>query len=300
MTVQHSNMSKLRAHLQVLPRPFASPVVWAGVALGAVLAGTSLVNALLVGLSATLVMAWGHSGNTFWDFHVTKLDQGEGHSRAKPYSSGQNVLTSGLLSTQAVVVNMVLWLWLSTVPLLFLRDPLLWVLWAIAVACGPIYSWAKLHYLPETILLIGFGICPVLMGALAGPGYPIGNAIAASLPFGLLFGFAAEIIDQKYDCTPQAWAKGLRSIGPWLWKTERKVAPVILFIMALAGSAHIGLGISGILAQQSLWALFAFFPAAVVAPGWDQTGRDQDRAIMIGLFCIFAYCVLLVIGQAMS
>lgn len=300
--------SKLWAHLWALPRWFASPLPVLGVTLGALLAHAGAWPAALSALTAVLVMAAGHSGNAVWDWVGTGLDKGETHSRPKVYTSGQNVIGAGTLSVNEAGANMMVWVFLSGIVAgalaLITSHPWVMAAWAAGIACGPAYSYAKLVWLPEATLFLGFGLIPPVLGALAADNVTAAlvlRAAAAGIPFGLLFGFSAEILDQALDADAGQWDKHLRSIGPWLVHTGLKTWPTVMQFVILAGMTHALLAIFGVLSAWSLLALLAIPFAWVIAPYWDNK-RDfvRDRAIMMGLGCLVAYCVLTVIGQAVG
>lgn len=301
---------KLYAHAVVMPRPFAAPVAVLGVMLGALLVHAGAVNTLLASLTAVLVMFWGHSANGILDYYWTGLDKSEQGSKKKPYTAGQNVIRDGILSRGEALGNAYFWLLASAIPMCLLAyraaswdislDVLL--VWLIAAAATGAYSWGKLHWTPEITLLVGFGMVPTALGALAAEHLTAGmfwRAVAAGVPFGLLFGFAAEIVDQAYD--GDQWDIGLRSIGPWLVHNKKHLAGPVMGFVVLAAIAHVCLVLTGVLSPYSLFGLAIIPFCWKIAPLWDSK-RDyvRDRGILIGLGCVVAYCVWTVIGQAVG
>ena len=72
-------MNKIRIHLWTLPRWFAAPFFGASLLLGVVLAGGDLSTSYpWIGLIAgLLIMAGGHSFNSYLDYEWTGVDKGE-------------------------------------------------------------------------------------------------------------------------------------------------------------------------------------------------------------------------------
>ena len=99
--------NKLKIHLWTLGRFFALPFFGAALLLGVVLGGGSLrsLDTWLCFLAGMLVMAGGHSWNTYLDTIVTKLDAGAEHSVEKDYSAGSIVISEGWASKNEVLIN---------------------------------------------------------------------------------------------------------------------------------------------------------------------------------------------------
>ena len=90
-------MKKIRVHLWTLPRWFALPVFAAPAILGGLLSGGMTFNSWLGVIGTMLVMAGGHSFNSFLDYSWTGLDRGEATERSaeKDYAGGQSVIAAG-------------------------------------------------------------------------------------------------------------------------------------------------------------------------------------------------------------
>ena len=112
-------MTKIKAHLWTLPRWFAAPFFGSAILLGAVLAGGINANAWLALIAGLLVMAGGHSFNSFLDYAWTGLDKGEIEDRSaeKDYTGGQNLIEAGIVTVREVAINAIAWYLLSAVPL---------------------------------------------------------------------------------------------------------------------------------------------------------------------------------------
>ena len=73
-------------------------------------------------IAGILVMAGGHSFNSFLDYAWTGLDKGETEDRSaeKDYTGGQNVISAKIVSLREVLGNALGWYILSAVPVIYL------------------------------------------------------------------------------------------------------------------------------------------------------------------------------------
>jgi len=90
---------KLKAHVLTLPRPFAIPFFGCSLLMGAILAGGLSANAWIGLIGGLLIMAGGHSFNSFLDYEWTGLDKGEAEDRRaeKDYTGGSVLLLKASL-----------------------------------------------------------------------------------------------------------------------------------------------------------------------------------------------------------
>src|SRR5512143_2815759 len=104
-------MTKLKAHLWTLPRWFAAPLFGSSAVLGALLAGGMTLNSWLGVIGTLLIMAGGHSFNSFLDYSWTGLDKGEVAERSaeKDYAGGQSVIAAGAVTPREVAFNALTW-----------------------------------------------------------------------------------------------------------------------------------------------------------------------------------------------
>jgi len=169
---------KLKAHLITLPRWFGVPFFGITLLIGAILAGGTLsdINVWIAFISGMLVMAGGHSFNTYLDTVWTKLDLPETGevSVEKGYAGGCGVISGGILSPREVLVNAISWYVLSLIPGIILA---LWVTpWILlpmflGMCVTFWYSWSKFNYTHELALASG-PVIGAVIGALSTSPYP--------------------------------------------------------------------------------------------------------------------------------
>jgi 1,4-dihydroxy-2-naphthoate octaprenyltransferase len=187
----------LVVHLWTLPRWFAAPFPALAAIIGALLAGGLTLNSWLGVITCLLIMAGGHSFNSYLDYTWTGLDKGKAEDRSaeKNYTDAQSLLPRGLVTLRQVLVNALGWYALALVPLIYLS---LQVGWGILLAgfTGMLvtfwYSKAKFNWTHELALGIGLGPLPALIGMLAtNPDPPWIQGLLAGVPFGLMISFPA-------------------------------------------------------------------------------------------------------------
>lgn len=298
-------MSFLRIHLITLPRWFASPATILGVVLGALLTDQMisiwyLIAAIIAGL---LIQSYAHSWNSYHDYVLTGFDKGEPGQRSfeKIYTGGQSVISDGKATPTQVLVNALGWLLLSLVPIALLaRSTTLWVFipWAFAVLCAPWYSEAKKLWHPELPLGIGFATCAVWLGMASTGEILWWRGFLASIPFFLLFGGAAEFVDQAIDA-PANWIRGGRSLGMLSAMNGTPLKWGLLFYLIVIFLAQTFLMQIGILPDATAITLLASIPFLVSALLIDEP-TSMTQGIIWGLGGIFLYQVLLVAGVFLS
>ena len=290
---------KAAIYLWTLPRWFALPGVVASVALGGVLIGQSPGIIALACLAGALMMAYAHSYNSWADWR-SGLDQGTESERSheKPYTSGQNVIAQGLVSLKEVGGVAGAYLVLSafaTAVLAGYTTPWVFLPWGLVAACAPLYSWGKFTYTCELVLGLGFGPFAVMFGAAVGPGPEMARAFLAGIPFGLVFGYMAETVDQYLDADVNI-PKGLRNLGALCWRRGWGLSPP-LFLMALVTAAvHgalLGFGVLTHLTGFTVWILPAI---AVLAPFYE---KKQKAGIMAGLGLVLLYPLAILVVEAL-
>ena len=288
--------AKLKAHLWTLPRWFAIISAVSAIVLGGIISGALIVPIILASISGLLLMASGHSFNTFLDYEWTKLDRGEPDERSRPkeYTGGQQPIGTGVLSAKEVLANALGWLVLSVVPAVFLPH-IVWLPWTLGALVTFWYSWAKLHWHPEVALGIGFATFGVWLGMAASGHIDFWLGFLVSLPFLVLWGGLAEIIDQWIDWEPN-WPKGARSTGMLLGKLGIPLRWIIPWGMSIVYLLQIFLISVGLLAPWTGLAFLAVIPISACAMLIDS---DLKKGVLWGLLGIFLYQVLLVMGQAL-
>jgi 1,4-dihydroxy-2-naphthoate octaprenyltransferase len=179
---------KIKVHLFTLPRWFATPLFGAPAVLGGLLAGGMTANSWIGVIAALLIMAGGHSFNSFLDYAWTGLDKGKPKERSaeKDYAGGQSVIATGLVTTREVATNASVWYLLSLIPLTYLAINVGWPILLIGIIGMMMTFWyakAKFNWTHELALGVASGPMPVLMGMFAttvSPPWVVG--LVASVP----------------------------------------------------------------------------------------------------------------------
>jgi len=296
-------MEKLKAHILVLPRWFALPAAMSAVALGCLIAGSPWWLTIVALLSGAFMMAYAHTFNTLLDYSWTGLDKGAPTERSRPkeYTTGQQPIAAGVLTKREVLLNGLVWLALSAglaVPMGIWGSWWVWFPWSLVACCTFWYSWGKLHYCCETALGLGFGSFAVMFGAATSPNALglFATACLAGLPFVLLWGFAAETIDQWCDSEPN-WPRGLRNFGALVWKNNVSISAFTMWLIAIAYCTQLALIAGGVLAWQTGLSLAAFIPLSFCLLYIE---KNLKVGVLWGLAGIFLHMVALTVGQAVG
>jgi len=216
-------VTKLKAHLWTLPRWFAAPFFGSAILLGAVLAGGINANAWLALIAGLLVMAGGHSFNSFLDYAWTGLDKGEIEDRSaeKDYTGGQNLIEAGIVTVREVAINAIIWYLLSAVPIIYLAFTVGWpiiVVWVVGMLVTFWYSWGKFNWTHEMALAVGVGPGSVLLGMFAvSPNPPWGIGLLASVPIAIILSYLGLALDEWPDAEANL-KKGVKSVAYMVWK----------------------------------------------------------------------------------
>lgn len=214
---------KIKAHLWTLPRWFAIPFFGSSILIGSVLAGGLCGNAWIGLIAGLLVMAGGHSFNSFLDYSWTGLDKGtpEARSAEKDYTGGQNLIENGIVSPKEIVANATVWYILSAIPAIYLTITVGWpilIVWLLGMLITFWYSWGKFNYTHELSLGIGVGPLGVLLGMFAvnpSPNWVMG--IAVSAPFAIVLSFMGLAFDEWPDAEANL-KKGVKSMAYKVWE----------------------------------------------------------------------------------
>ena len=119
-------------------------------------------------------------------------------------------------------------------------------------------------------------------------------AFLAGLPFVMVWGFAAEFIDQATDAEAN-WDKGLRNLGSWVWKNKIDTPNFFMGIVALTYVVQLATIATGVLEPKSIISVAAmpFF-----LYGSAMLGKDFGKIpVLTLLFGIFVHMIGLVVGQ---
>jgi 1,4-dihydroxy-2-naphthoate octaprenyltransferase len=214
---------KLKVHLWTLPRWFAAPIFGASAVLGGLLAGGMTLNSWLGVIGCLLIMAGGHSFNSFLDYAWTGLDRGEPEERSaeKDYTGGQSVIAAGIVSVREVALNAISWYVLALAPLIYLALNVGWPIIVVGllgmlVTFG--YAKGKFNWTHELMLGLGAGPLAVLGGMFATAASPPWVAgLVVSVPAAVLISFIGLAIDEWPDAEANL-KKGVKSIAYKVWE----------------------------------------------------------------------------------
>ena len=290
---------KIKVHLFTLPRWFATPLFGAPAVLGGLLAGGMTLNSWIGVIAALLIMAGGHSFNSFLDYAWTGLDKGKLKDRSaeKDYAGGQSVIATGLVTAREVAINASAWYLLSLIPLIYLTVNVGWPILLVGIIGMMMTFWyakAKFNWTHELALGVASGPMPVLMGMFATTiSPPWVTGLVASVPFFILPAFIGLAIDEWPDAEANL-KKGVKSVSYKVWEygvsLEWYVSSWTLFLCLY----HVFLIAIGILAPLSAIA-FIVWPFIMVFLVFLK--QDFRKWAGIAVFCGVTYPILLVLGQ---
>ena len=292
-------MKKIRVHLWTLPRWFALPVFAAPAILGGLLSGGMTFNSWLGVIGTMLVMAGGHSFNSFLDYSWTGLDRGEATERSaeKDYAGGQSVIAAGLVTSREVALNAVAWYVLALVPLVYVAVNVGWPILVIGLLGFLVtfaYAKSKFNWTHEIVLGVAAGPLAVLAGMFAtASSPPWTRGLTASVPSGILISFIGLTIDEWPDAEANL-KKGVKSIAYKVWENgvslEWYLSSWLLF-MLMYQVFLIAIGILSPLSAIS-FVIWPILMACIVLLKQDFR-KWAGRFVMVGV----AYPALLVLGQ---
>ena len=214
---------KIKAHLWTLPRWFAAPIFGGSAVLGGLLSGGMTANSWLGVVGALLVMAGGHSFNSFLDYAWTGLDKGESGERSveKDYAGGQSVIAAGIVSAREVAFNAIGWYVLALIPLIYLAVNVGWgilVVGFLGMLVTFAYAQSKFNWTHEMVLGTAAGPLAVLSGMFATTGSPSWTTgLVAGVPALILISFVGLAIDEWPDAEANL-TKGVRSVAYKVWE----------------------------------------------------------------------------------
>jgi 1,4-dihydroxy-2-naphthoate octaprenyltransferase len=292
---------KLKTHIG-LGRFFGAPVVLGAVLLGIALGGHWSWLSVMIVLASVLEMAYAHSFNTLLDYSWTGLDKGteEERSKGKVYTKGQQAIAAGMLSSRGVLINGLVYLFISAILtgiVAWHTSYVIWIIWALAALCTFWYSWGKLHYQCELALGVGFGPLAVMLGMASQPNPDFLLAFLAGIPILFVWGYGAETLDQWTDAEPN-WPRGLRNFGALLWKNQISVTAFIAWMVVMTFVSQIFMILGGILHPFTAITLITFIPFSFMLLYLE---KDLKVGVYWGLVGgIFLYCILLPVGQVLG
>ena len=297
------NKIKLWIHLWTLGRWFGLPFFGVSVLIGAVIAGGSLssLDTWLAFATAALLMAGGHSWNTYLDTVWTKLDRpGEAHSVEKGYTSGSVVITEGWASAKEVLVNALGWYALALIPGIMLAVRVTpWILVPIIYGMSVtfIYCWSKFSYFHELVLASG-PIAGAIIGALStGTGEWL-NALLVTIPIVLIFSYAGLGLDEYPDAEANL-GKGVKSLAFKVWEYGYDLSLYIMlwvFTAFLIQLFFISIGILQPLTALTLMIL----PFVIGASVFLKKEQTFKKGALVIVFVAMWYPILLLLGEVLG
>lgn len=295
-------LTKLKVHLWTLPRWFAAPFFGGVLLLGAELAGGINANAWIGLVSGLLLMAGGHSFNSYLDYSWTGLDRGEAEDRSaeKSYTGGQNVIEAGIVTPLEVGLNALGWYILSAIPAVYLANhvtPVIMLVWLAGTLITFWYSKAKFNWTHELALFVGAGPLAASIGMYSvspSPTWWIG--IAASAPAGLILSFVGLPLDEYPDAEANL-KKGVKSIAYKVWQYEVDLGFYLLSWVSFVFLLQVFLITAGILSPLTglTFILVPFFMATVVF-----LKKYFSKAAGVLVFIGACYPVLMLVGQILG
>lgn len=291
---------KIRVHL-TLGRFFALPCAVCSCLLGVALGGHWSWVSAMVALAAVFEMCYSHSFNSLLDWAWTGFDKGteEERSRPKVYTHGQQAIAAGKMSVKGVLANGLVYLAISAIftsIVAWKASPIIWLFWFLGALVTGWYSQAKKYWHPELALGVGFAVIGTMMGMATQPNPNYLLAGLASIPFFIIFSVVCESLDQWADASAN-WPRGGRSLGMLVWKMGGSIVTYASWWIAIAYIAQLFLVQAGILKSLTALSLVATVPLAFAIA---MIEKLPDKAIVVGLFGVFLFHILIVVGQVMG
>lgn len=291
---------KIKAHLLTLPRWFAAPFFGSALLIGAVLAGGLCANAWIALIGGLLIMAGGHSFNSFLDYEWTGLDKPDEagmRSIEKGYTAGQSVIAIGLLRSKEVAINAISWYALALIPIIYLSINVTWVLVPLAIAGMLITFWyakGKFNWTHETALATGVGPIAVLIGMFSvNPNPPWIIGLLVSIPSAIILCYLGLAFDEWPDAEANL-KKGVKSLAYKVWEygisLEWYLMSWFLFVLIY----QVFLIMIGILAPMTGIAFFTF-PVLIACLVLLKANFKKVGNILV--LVVALYLVLLLVGQ---
>jgi hypothetical protein len=299
MIAVETKANRLQLHLWTLPRWFASPFFGLSAVLGALAAGGMTVNSWIGLLASLLIMAGGHSFNSFLDYAWTGLDKGklEDRSAEKDYSGAQSLLARGLVSVTEVFLNAIIWYLLALIPLIFLAIKVGWPILAVGGSGMLVtfwYSKAKFNWTHELALGMGVGPFASLSGMFATSANPPWvQGILVGIPAAIIIAFAGLALDEYPDAEANL-KKGVKSLAYKVWEYGFSLEVYILVWMMFLFIYQVFLIVIGTF--KPLTGLSFLMVLPVIASLVFLKKHFRRAAYFIIIFAAI-YMLLLVIGQ---
>jgi 1,4-dihydroxy-2-naphthoate octaprenyltransferase len=289
----------IKLHLWTLPRWFAAPFFASSAILGALMVGGMTLNSWLGVIAALMIMAGGHSFNSFLDYAWTGLDRGEPGDRSaeKDYTGAQSLLAKGIISLKEIVINALVWYLLSLVLLVYLAIQVSWPILLIGFLGMLVtfwYSKAKFNWTHELALGIGVGPLPALAGMLANSSNPNWiNGILVGVPSAIIIAFAGLALDEWPDAEANL-KKGVKSLAYKVYQNGFSLELYILSWMLFLFLFQILLIVTGIF-KPLTGTSFIVFPLVLASLVFLK--KDFNKSAFYIIIFAAVYLILLIVGQ---
>ena len=292
-------INSIRLHLWTLPRWFAAPFFAASAILGALSAGGMTSYSWFGVIAVLMIMAGGHSFNSYLDYAWTGLDRGEPEDRSaeKNYTAAQSLLAKGTISLREIVANALVWYLLGLALLIYLALQVGWPILLLGVLGMLVtfwYSKAKFNWTHEIALGIGVGPLPSLVGMLASGSNPNWiNGILIGIPSAIIIAFAGLALDEWPDAEANL-KKGVKSLAYKVYENGFSLELYISGWMTFLFLYQILLIVIGLF--KPLTGLsFLVFP--LILGSLVFLKKNLNRTAFYIIIFAAAYLILIIVGQ---
>ena len=260
------------------------------------------MNSWLGVTAAILIMAGGHSFNSYLDYAWTGLDKGgeEERSSEKAYTGAQNLLARGLVSLKEIMINALVWYFLALAVLIYLALEVGWPILAVGIPGMLItfwYSRAKFNWTHEIALGFGMGPLPALAGMFATSSSPPWiEGILIGLPSALILAFAGLALDEWPDAEANL-KKGVKSLAYKVWEYGFSLELYIISWMMFIFIYQIFLIAIGIFKPLTGISLVMFLP---LMGSMIFLKKHLRKAAVYIIFFAALYLILILAGQILG
>jgi len=307
--------AKIKAHLWTSARWFALPFFGGSALLGSLIAGGDIgeLNTWLGFIAVSLLMACGHSQNSYIDWAVG-LDKPEGGgSVEKGYTGGCGILR--ILSPKELILNFIGWgvAGLIVCGIIAWRvTPYIFIPTALGLAVPYLYTRGKFSWYHETALASGVVLSGIAGMFAVNPSPNWLQGIIVVLPPAVVLSYLGLAFDEYLDAYDNL-KRGVKSLAYKVWQYHFDLSLYIIAWLTMVYTFQVFLISIGLLKPLTMLTIICFpflvsilvmlkphadairaNPSNPVAQdGFNRTGR------LLVLVAIF-YPVLLVVGQAIG
>lgn len=303
---------KIKAHLWTSGRWFALPFFGGSALLGSLLAGGTLgeLNTWLGFIAVALLMACGHSQNSYIDWAVG-LDKVEGGgSVEKGYTGGCGILR--ILTPKELILNFIGWgvAGLIVCGVVASRvTPYIFIPAVLGLAVPYFYTRGKFSWYHETALASGVVLAGITGMFTVNPHPDWWTGIIVTLPIAIILSYLGLAFDEYLDADSNL-KKGVKSLAYKVWENRFDLSLYILAWFVIVYVFQVLLVAIGLLEPLTMLSIvcFPFLLASLVflkpyADAIRENPSDksaQDRFNKVGKMLVLVamfYPVLVVIGQ---